>query len=294
MAHGLLPASRMRLAAAVLVLASLPACNLYFNHGGDDCPVFVGEPDIAAAGFRNPQTGECEPIGGFPDCPDPCGICAWAERGALPDWGACFSQCDTLDEQACLTEPGCRAAYTDRFVEDGPPAFRGCWAVAQSGPIQGACNGLDAQECSRHDDCVAFYADPIDWGSPQFQRCAPEPGVDACASIDCGPGTHCEQQCAMPPRPDGGVCDQVACPPNSVCVEVCPMDPPQPGCEPGQCHAECRVIPPTPTCESAGSEAECTALNGCAAIYTGTDCTCDMSGNCDCKVLTYDRCISRP
>jgi len=51
-----------------------------------------------------------------------------------------------------------------------------CVGTAPSGPVNGtACAGLDAHECSRHDDCIAvhYYVDVPAWGL-KFDYCAPE------------------------------------------------------------------------------------------------------------------------
>ena len=94
-----------------------------------------------------------------------CGPCPdyGADIGAEPSWGACYDQCTGLDEATCLDTPACRGAYVDICPPnadcdlEGAIAFVECWAVDQTGPIQGECSGLDAWECSRHDDCVAYH-----------------------------------------------------------------------------------------------------------------------------------------
>ena len=50
-----------------------------------------------------------------------------------------------------------------------------------TGPVQGSCEGLDAWECSRHDDCLATYSPDIG-----FQQCAPELVPECPPNTDCG------------------------------------------------------------------------------------------------------------
>jgi hypothetical protein len=280
-----------RLCLAIAVL--LGGCTLYFR-GDDDCG---SADDVAAFELRNPDTGQCEFISGGGGCEDSCAPCA--DSIAIPDWGSCFSECDGLDEGRCLVTPRCRAAYTNDLITDGPPSFNGCWAIAPSGPAVGeACDGLDAYSCSRHDDCSAVYnitnvaSDPE---GMEFALCKAEQ-VDACTAIDCGPGSHCEQQCKSDGTcgpvcvPDDTTCGPNTCPPNTECVQKCDgQDPNNPGC--GVCTIECV---PKGTCETLATEGECAARADCAPVYAGSDCTCDANGNCTCEILTYERCEPRP
>jgi len=233
-----------------ITLVLLAGCDLYFDHntGDDDCQYGPGyAPDWQA---RNPQTGDCESIGGG-DCGG-CGPCAELTI-AQPDWGACFSPCEALDEASCLTTDACRAAYTEA-VPDGQPAFRGCWAVAPSGPVHGTCENLDAQECSRHDDCAAYYTENLGAGSAQFSRCAAEGFVSCFGDLECGPGAHCstsDGECLPPPGCTGGA---DACP--AVCAGRCVLDNDSCSivdCGTGahceqQCHP-CDSPDPTTTCD---------------------------------------------
>nr|MBA3818940.1 hypothetical protein [Deltaproteobacteria bacterium] len=160
---------------AIATLFLLAGCDLYFD-GGDDPPcAYGGEKELAPAyEQRNPQTGQCEQFGGG-GCDERCGPCpaydtsgASGDQAAQPDWGSCYSQCEALDESSCVVTAGCRAAYTDFPNEDRSPEFRGCWATALSGPVQGGgCVGLDAHACSRHDDCSAYYIDP-NWSTARL------------------------------------------------------------------------------------------------------------------------------
>ncbi|MCW5807733.1 MAG: hypothetical protein KIT31_35600 [Deltaproteobacteria bacterium] len=275
-----------------LALLFVASCTLYFDkHPRCDVADDVAFP-FDPNQLRDPSTGECHAFGGG-GCGDSCAPCA-LERAPLPDWGQCFSACDALDEAACLTRSGCRAAYLQDLARDRAPEFFGCWDIAPSGPERGSCQGLDAQACSRHDDCAGLYAPGVG-GGRFFVSCLAEQGLDACALVDCIEGFHCEQQCTgaqCQPMcvPDHSACAAADCGPGLECVDVC--TPPPAGCEPGTpgtCHAECR---PTPTCEASQSEAECTSRPSCTPVYLGEDCTCTPAG-CTCEIKTYDRCRTK-
>lgn len=224
--------------AAVGLLAG---CDLYFGGGGDDCAF----ADIAAFDLRNPQTGQCESLGS-PGCG--CGVCTGT---AIPDWGSCFSPCESLDETTCIAMSGCRAAYDANSTIDIPPTFRGCWAVAASGPIEGGgCTKLDAYECSRHDDCSALY-DGRDGAGSNFAACVAEHGHGCYGDDECGAGAHCsvsDGECNAPPGcghnevcpdvcygrcvMDTTACATVDCAPGSHCEDHCTFEPNAPACAP--------------------------------------------------------------
>ena len=74
--------------------------------------------------------------------------------------------------------------FQDKLPHTGRPGYEAfgfvyeaCWPTAPSGPVRGGgCVGLDAQECSRHDDCVAQH--DSDWSAcPSF-----DPSCDFTAS----------------------------------------------------------------------------------------------------------------
>jgi hypothetical protein len=207
--------------SVALVTLLLAGCNLFFDDDKDppcyDVANGKGAP-IADLQYRNPETGQCESFGNPYPCDDRCGPCpATGEDQAIPDWGSCYSQCEGLAENDCIAATGCFAAYTDFPTQDRAPMFRGCWQTAPSGPVSGACTGLDAQQCSRHDNCSAHY-------DTKFLACTAETPQIACSALT--------------------------------------------------------------------TEAACQARPDCERIYQGTDCTCTPT-DCDCKVLTYERCISR-
>ncbi len=186
-ARRLLNQASMRLAYLALALASLPACTIYWGDGDDDviCPAgaVADQEGLAApiAGQVNPFTLECQYFGGGGGCQG-----APAEDIAQPPtWGFCESQCTGLEESACIATSGCRTAYDHAcLLTDGPcPAltpYIGCFAVDQTGPVQGSCEGLDGFECSRHDDCLATYSSDT---PRQFQLCMAELALcEACDS----------------------------------------------------------------------------------------------------------------
>lgn len=104
--------------------------------------------------LRNPETGQCESVG------NPCDP-STGRPIAWPDWAWCHSHCSGLDEESCRAADGCRAIYANGCPPDAGCyylKFQECWATAPSGPIRGGgCGGLDAYQCSRHDDCTAEY-----------------------------------------------------------------------------------------------------------------------------------------
>jgi hypothetical protein len=173
----------MRLAYAALASALLsglvPACTVYWGDDGDDdviCPL-AGASDeaiaVPAPGLRNPFNLQCEFFGGGGSG---CGAVD-GDLAPVPTWGQCGSACDGLDESACGFTAGCRTAYDHAcLLTDGPcPAltpFLGCFPTDTTGPVQGACEGLDAFECSRHDNCLSTYSENN--GVRAFQLCLPE------------------------------------------------------------------------------------------------------------------------
>lgn len=194
-------------AMACLLLPVLSGCIL-LDGDDDDCDyggdLRAGEADIAIPTplLRNPDSGQCEDVPidtGGGEC-DPCGRCAptgdQQEPQAPPDWGECQNACSGLDEATCLATDACRAAYLTACVGGGCPDdgydYYACWAVAPAGYTRGGtCEGLDAYECSRHDDCVARHArivDCVDCTSDPtvggFESCAAESEpAAACAEL---------------------------------------------------------------------------------------------------------------
>lgn len=158
---------RVTLASLVLTscasLASLTACTIYLGDDGDDVDCLADV--IAPLRLVNPNNLACEEFSG--GCPEECGPCTLDTDEPIPTWASCDSACSALDELTCMTTEGCRTAHDwGCWTGDGPctaeVSYVGCFAVDTTGPVRGGCAGLDAWECSRHDDCIAlhdFYAD---------------------------------------------------------------------------------------------------------------------------------------
>lgn len=261
--------------------ALLGGCTFYF--GGDDgddiCAYPAAESDeaLAVEAFRNPDTGWCEDwwgggggggcgaVGDDPGAPEP-----------QPDWASCYGFCEGLGEADCLATPTCRAAYLDSGLDAdcapgfdcGGAGFLGCWGTAPSGAIQGACEGLDAYQCSRHDDCTAHYVS--DGSTQRFSYCAAEGWTTGCYSdMDCALGYECnaDEICASPPGCGG----DEACP--AVCYGYC--EPATNGCELVDCaagyHCELTCYDP---CDSGGAFEE--PSGGCDPICEPS-CVPDIS-----------------
>jgi hypothetical protein len=190
-----------------------------------------------------------------------------------------------------MSATGCFAAYWEWPSQDVGGEFRGCFQTAPSGPIGGACSNLDAQQCSRHDNCTAHY-DAERGGKPRtspvqetFLACKDEVS-SSCALTDCVAGMHCEEQCTTSGGqttckpvcvPDANTCAAVDCGPGWQCTEVCTN---------GTCGAQCV---PAGTCEAIATEATCKTRPDCVTVYEGEDCTCYPT-HCECNILTYERC----
>ena len=288
---------------ALLVLVVLGGCDLYFGGGDDDPPPceygYGAGNDVAVypnQQLRDPYTGQCQSYGGDYPCDDLCGPCPATGIAAVPNWGACYSQCEGLPENSCLQTAGCFAAYLDDPTADGQRDFYGCWQTAPTGPVHGTCTGNDAQQCSEHDDCSAVYAGGYgkDTMVPlQFESCVPESTNPSCAAVDCQMGYHCEEHCYGDPTTNtmdacqaycvqDTTCANVDCGPGYTCAEVC--NDTTNGM--GTCYPTCV---PSQSCETLTTELACQARSDCTPVYDGTDCTCTLYG-CTCQHLTYERC----
>lgn len=228
----------------------------------------------------------------------------WATAGGYPNEPA---NCSALDAESCSTRDTCSMNYVTRIAPDDglERGFSHCSAEGGSGTV---CYS-DA-ECTDSERCTAGY-----------EECNPPPGCDpnqgcpavcaghcvpkqtSCSNIDCGPGSHCEEQCSMGPNGEtycepicvqDATCAAVDCGPGYHCVETCtdpnPMDPTAPGC--GQCYPQCVPDSNPASCAEITDEMTCYSRGDCQAVYQGDDCTCYPDG-CTCNVLTYDRCETR-
>jgi len=206
--------------------------------------------------LRDPFSGTCQFFGGGGDCDDPCGRCP-PTGIAQPDWAQCNAQCESLDESTCKTTSGCRAVYAGA-------AFHECWGTAPSGPTQGGdCTTFDAQECSRHDDCVAKHAAGAPIGT--FNACAPEGSIQ-------DPGSCVGNITCTTPAPQ--------CPMNTLPGK-------RNGCWTGYCIpiADCDQLP---ACDTLG-EKDCIGRSDCAPTYTGQNCSCTPNG-CTCATWLFKTC----
>jgi hypothetical protein len=237
----------LRAFLVALLLAAVAAC----GDGDGDCEFGTADQRAqpAPSDYRNPETGACESratsTGPETGCPahDPAGDAEGAFEEA-PDWGTCGHACEAYAEDACLEAAGCRAIYRGGCAEDaacGPGAdgieFAACWPTAPASTTStGDCGGLDALDCSRHDNCAAVHADA--GGAPGgFTTCTAEvPGCDADA--ECPLDRHCTaiDECLPPP----------GCGEGDGCPDVCW----------GRCEAGPRCDASGVTCEDAPPECE--------------------------------------
>ena len=159
----------MRIASLGVLVALALAPTACVIHLGDDddepVPCATTGDGTAGAPFGtfviDPSTLTCVEAT-FP-CDGTCGPCDLPGGPTSPSWAPCQSQCTGLDEQTCASTPGCRQAWdfqcmlTDAICTLPDNGYFGCFAVDTTGPEQGACDDLDAETCSRHDDCMALY-----------------------------------------------------------------------------------------------------------------------------------------
>jgi hypothetical protein len=255
-----------RLAFVVL----LGGCGLYMGGGGDDDICLPTPKNEPAQLLRNPETGACEAVGGG-EC-GPCGPCSEG-AGLEPNWASCGSTCEALAENSCLVTAGCRAAYRDFPGADAAPEFIGCWGVAPSGPVQGSCAGLGAQQCSEHDNCSAWYVatdGTNNQNAPrmEFEQCVAEPSGN-------DPGTCYGPVTCESPSP--------LCPAGTTAGI-------SNGCYTGFCIPLSQCEPAA--CETLPTEAACANRSDCTPVYIGMNCTCTPNNGCHCETQTYDRCES--
>ncbi|HET7499919.1 MAG TPA: hypothetical protein VFK02_02920 [Kofleriaceae bacterium] len=119
------------------------------------------------AHVRDPTNGACVTVTNEDACKycvSRSETCIVGDPGPL-DFADC-APCPAADEATCLASDGCRAIYHDG-------GYTACWPTAPSGPVHtGACVGLDAHACSRHDNCTAWYAGA--GGAMAFDHCEEE------------------------------------------------------------------------------------------------------------------------
>lgn len=152
-------AARLSVTLLLATAGGLAVTGCVISLGDDDTTcAFRPAPAIALTTVVDPDSLACRelPVCG---CGQPCPDDPSAPQ---PTWGACQSQCTGLDANTCADTAGCRAAWdftcllTEALCTLPDPYF-GCFAIDSSGPPAGACDGLDALDCSRRDDCAATY-----------------------------------------------------------------------------------------------------------------------------------------
>lgn len=205
------------------LLALLGGCSLYWNSDPppppDACPVYEAPPSDTQ--MRDPETGQCETIS--PDYCDPgCGPCpGGAGVGSnTADWSSCESKCLGMAESLCLATSGCQAEYLD----NGTLSYWGCFATAPSGPVEGECTGLSAEECSRHDDCKMYYQQQeASW----FEKCVdenplpPPPPPAACDTLTTEASCTARTDCVPIYQGYNCTCDSSGCTCQTEVFEKC-------------------------------------------------------------------------
>jgi len=192
----------MRWGLACLVM--LAGCDRYFNTSSDDDCVY--DQGFIAPEVRNPDTGQCE-AGNSGTCIDTCTPCVDVPAR---DWGACTSDCNALDENGCIAATGCHAIYDANTNVDEPAVFAACWAIAPSGPDPGGCDNLGAYDCSRHDNCAAYYdIESFQNGTTtmHFVSCRAEVAPDACADLADETACNARGDCRAVYTGDDCTCD---------------------------------------------------------------------------------------
>ena len=226
---------------------------------------------------RNPYSGQCETWGGGGGGGGG-GTCGEYEvqgdeagqRAPMPDWGLCYGYCETLNEDECLVDAQCRASYLSIDTADAPVEpqnpFNECWALSGGEPFQtSGCGTYDADECSRHNECVAIHNYRLEGGAGSFYLCADEPTT-------ANPGSCTgDVACAtLPPECPTGTTPGI-----------------NQGCWSGFCIPldQCEQLP---AC-AGNDEDRCVAASYCDPIYQGVNCVCEGDA-CTCESWDFQSC----
>lgn len=140
----------MQRALVIVVALGLGGCVLDFGSGDDTaCPDDLDQP---GGDVVNPSTLACEEFGQA--------ACGEFDPN-LPSWGDC-GRCAEHDEATCVNVSSCRAAYDhDCLFGTGAcpavTAFLGCFPVDRNPDFATGCEGLDAWNCSRHEQCFSTH-----------------------------------------------------------------------------------------------------------------------------------------
>jgi hypothetical protein len=214
----------MRLAAIALVIATTPACTLWFGgDDGDDAPCLdntgLEAPEYIVP-LRNPDTLTCDEYGGgCTSCPCPGPV---ADPIAIPSWGQCYGPCESLTETQCAAATECRVVKDAEcsIWQDCTTDFIGCFALDMAPDSSVDCYSADSYSCSRNNDCTALHS--VD-GCPNegcvrpFELCIPEgttPGACYGEVLCDAPAPACPT--GRTPGIDGG-CYTGACIPDDLC-----------------------------------------------------------------------------
>jgi Cys-rich repeat protein len=331
----------MRTRLAVVCALLLTGCDLYWGGGGEDDVCNTMTPTAPSVGLRDPDTGTCEyNTGGT--CP--CGAYCDVGGGTAADWASCYAceglgedtclatpncRAAYLDNGDSRGYWGCFGTAPSGAIEGGGCAALGAYDCSRHDDCSAVYTGTTSTS-TKFETCIAepnalCLAD-TDCGSgqrcdtttchqapcpdcPTCGACAPTcygicVPADACTGVDCGSGSHCEEQC-YPCDPTTGMtctstcepmcvpdqtCATVDCGPGYTCAEQCdamsaglvgtchPVCVPT-GNDPGQCTGTITCATPPPACPT-GSTAG--IANGC---YTGycipnADCSPHDPGLC--------------
>jgi len=314
--------------------------------GPDGCYDYCGP--CALAGTAEPGTTDAGTAGGAPAADYNWGMCygacsgldessclatsgchaAYLEDGGVDAGGlgttfwACWDMppsgpiegggCAGLDAQTCSEHDDCvsnfsQATYQTKFDSCAAEPGGSCATDADCGP-DARCDAVTCHDDPNCPDCPSCGACPqICTGT-----CVPRDPM-ACTNVDCGPGSHCEEQCypCDQPYPNGmncadscqpmcvpdQTCANIDCGPGYTCAEVCDGSGLVGGCapacvptgtDPGACTGTVTCGSPAPACPT-GTTAG--IANGCYTGYCIPESSCPLAM---CESLTSESaCTAR-
>jgi hypothetical protein len=291
----------------------------YCDEACGPCPVYNGpaQPDVdyglCYSSCTGLDEGTCQAT---PGC-----YASYDENAAgdqaFPTFSGCWETppsgpiqggCQGLDAYSCSQHDNCAMVYDVMYDIDDPGSsskFLECIDEPAKYCVDDAACGpgahCDVTTCHQQ-DCP-----PCDTCGACPEVCYGVCVVDtpSCASTDCGPGYHCEDQCYPtdgqngPPEmswctpaciPDGDACAGVDCGPGYECVEGCPMGEdgglwcgaqcvPSGGGDPGSCTGSVSCDATPPACPSGTTPG---ITNGCWTGYCipNADCGPNDPGEC--------------
>lgn len=220
---------RLPLLIAVAVVCVAGCMFVFDNEGGDDDVCNLDEePPLL---LRNPEMLTCDSFG--PGCHPSCGPCPQFVTSPVPNWGACNSTCERLDEIACARNSQCRVVKNANCIGGVcGPNFLGCFPTMPNPPerVVDCFAARTGEECSASNACTAWHrVDPAlaPQQTREFALCAPE-GV---APGSCSGEVICDRlPVACPSTHVPGIangCYTGACIPKDLCGPVVPAIAPQ-------------------------------------------------------------------